>query len=277
MPYDVVAYEADENAMLLSAEQEGLFHRLLRRAWMNGSIPDDVNKCAVICRVTKLQMKRAWTAIRPLWIESEPGRLVNAKQESEREWKAMYSTAQSERGRLGGVAKSRQNKKRNVASAKQAPNARLASLPLPSPSLPKEANIINNSPTVVSAASEKRAAQRDEAADFFSEKHHELLHSVYITAPKDFVQLARLRNANGVSARASPDGWQEAVMNYFASPLSCWTLADLAARFAVFRNTALDRYGKPINHAGGGDGKPKENANDRATKDFLRRALAPKV
>lgn len=108
MPYDVVAYEADENAMLLTPEQEGLFHRLLRRSWMNGSIPDDVEKCAVICRVTKLQMKRNWDAIRPLWVKSSiPGRLVNAKQESEREWKEKYSAAQAERGHLGGIAKSK--------------------------------------------------------------------------------------------------------------------------------------------------------------------------
>ena len=42
MPYDVVAYEADDLAMQLSESEEGLFHRMLRRAWMNGSIPSDL-------------------------------------------------------------------------------------------------------------------------------------------------------------------------------------------------------------------------------------------
>jgi uncharacterized protein YdaU (DUF1376 family) len=91
MPYDVVAYEADEKAMLLSAEEEGFFHRLLRRAWMNGSIPEDQDQLAVLARaISKNQFRRAWESVRHLWVPhpTEGGRLINLKQESEREFLA---------------------------------------------------------------------------------------------------------------------------------------------------------------------------------------------
>jgi len=86
MPYDVVAYEADDLAMQLTETEEGLFHRMLRRSWMNGSIPADLQALADICRTTRRKLEKAWPRLGPLWHESPdlPGRLINAKQEQER-------------------------------------------------------------------------------------------------------------------------------------------------------------------------------------------------
>lgn len=86
MPYDVVAYEADDLAMQLSETEEGLFHRMLRRSWMNGSIPADLAALADICRTTRRKLEKAWPKLSPLWAEDleNPGRLKNTKQERER-------------------------------------------------------------------------------------------------------------------------------------------------------------------------------------------------
>jgi len=88
MPYDVVAYESDDLAMQLTEAEEGLFHRMLRRAWMNGSIPSDLTALAHVCRTHPARLKAAWKRIAPLWKShpTEEGRLVNAKQEHERVW-----------------------------------------------------------------------------------------------------------------------------------------------------------------------------------------------
>jgi hypothetical protein len=40
--------------------------------------------------------------------------------------------------------------------------------------------------------------------------------------------------------------FEKAVSNYLASPQGQYTFADLVHRFAVFRNSALDRFGKPV-------------------------------
>ena len=46
MPYDVVAFSTDEDAYLWTNQEEGAFHRLMRHAWINGGIPDDMKKIA---------------------------------------------------------------------------------------------------------------------------------------------------------------------------------------------------------------------------------------
>lgn len=95
MPYDVLAFETDERAKKLTLEQEGAFHRLLRHAWINGSIPADIELISGLCRArSRLQMGRIWgdvplkfgVRLADFWLksESEPDRLINLKQESER-------------------------------------------------------------------------------------------------------------------------------------------------------------------------------------------------
>jgi uncharacterized protein YdaU (DUF1376 family) len=86
MPYDVVAYETDDLAMLLNETEEGIFHRMLRRAWMNGSVPADLTALAQICRTHPARLKKAWRQLQALWVPhpSLEGRLINLKQERER-------------------------------------------------------------------------------------------------------------------------------------------------------------------------------------------------
>lgn len=117
---------------------------------------------------------------------------------------------------------------------------------------------------------EKKGTQpRDAAMDAFTEAHSKNFNSEYSITGGDATQLASLRKVNHVPARASPEGWPDAVENYFASPLDRYTLADLSRRFGVFRNSRLDRFGKPVSHihaTGGNDGKTKTDRNREAAE-----------
>ena len=46
--------------------------------------------------------------------------------------------------------------------------------------------------------------------------------------------------------RTSLKDFGTAVRNYLISPQGKYTLADLVTRFAVFRHSPLDRFGKPV-------------------------------
>lgn len=97
-------YESDENVKLMSLEQEGAYLRLLCHAWLHGSIPADVSSLAAICRTTPSRMGRLWPGIRGCW-KDNAGRLVNGRQERERDKQRAYSEAQARKGRKGGRPK----------------------------------------------------------------------------------------------------------------------------------------------------------------------------
>lgn len=365
MPYDVVAYEADELAMQLSESEEGLFHRMLRRAWMNGSIPDNLDTLASICRTRPSTMKKAWVRIAPLWKgkEDDPGRLINSKQESERAYKASYSAKKSASGHLGNEIKSQMNAEKRRMRMKEArakgthtqaeweylkeltdnrcvkcgtdeynverdhvlpvyqggsdsieniqplcarcnakkgpesidyvtPSIRFAlcvrarndASPSPSPPRPLS-NTEDNSSILNRPQAEKQPAARprDLAMDFFTGRFHEHTGIPYGIETADAVQLARLRKNCSTPSLEQPPDWESAVKNYFASPLSQYSLADLAnlKRYAVFKNSALDSYNKPINHKGNGNGQrqieSKEQSRERRAIEGLAAMLEDRV
>lgn len=61
----------------------------------------------------------------------------------------------------------------------------------------------------------------------------------------DFIQLSMLRQAMEIDAKAIPKGWEAALVNYFASDLGRFTLADLCARYDVFLAGPIDRFNRP--------------------------------
>ncbi len=51
---------ADRAVMLMTAEQEGVYRRLIDICWIEGSIPDDVNLLAALARVDPERMDELW-------------------------------------------------------------------------------------------------------------------------------------------------------------------------------------------------------------------------
>jgi hypothetical protein len=90
---------------------------------------------------------------------------------------------------------------------------------------------------------------RDAAADLFAFVNKEKTGVPYGWQKADFFHLTRLRKAFGIDLKESPPDWEIAVLNYFASPMGKYTLADLSNRYSVFKNSPLNQYGKPTTHA----------------------------
>lgn len=138
MPYDVVAFETDEYALALTSQEEGIFHRMMRKAWINGSVPADLAQLAHLCRERPSTIKKAWPHLSKMWVPADdnPSRLVNKKQESERAFKEKIRVQNVVAGKLS--AKSRINKDSASADVEQSLSERSTSLPFPSPSLLKK-------------------------------------------------------------------------------------------------------------------------------------------
>lgn len=106
---------------------------------------------------------------------------------------------------------------------------------------------------------------RDLASDYFASKCRECTTVPYSPEGSDFVMLAKLRKSFNIPARQLPPGWEHACENYFASPLGQYSLADLAnpKRYAVFVNSPVDDFNKPIHHANRSNGNAHKTKTDR--------------
>jgi hypothetical protein len=105
----------------------------------------------------------------------------------------------------------------------------------------------------------KTERPKDEAFETFCSEFVENREIPYRAGTGDHVQLAALRKQLGIGSRETPERWTDAVRNYFKSPLSKYTMADLCVRFDVFLQGSLDRFGKPANC---GDGPRARNPHD---------------
>jgi hypothetical protein len=86
--------------------------------------------------------------------------------------------------------------------------------------------------------------QRTLTYDYFAQRYEEKYKYPYVNKQADFVRYNSWKKAD--SGRSSEADFERAVLNYLASPLGQHTFADLVNRFAVFRLSPLDRFGKPV-------------------------------
>lgn len=126
------------------------------------------------------------------------------------------------------------------------------------------------------------AKRADLAADLFADSYKTQIGNPYGWKPGDFPQLVKLRKRLGIDTWETPDGWNDALVNYFASPFSKFSLQHFASDFDTFKNSPLDRYGKPINHLNGGNGNGSRKEtdaekNNRAVKNAIDRSMAAQV
>jgi len=102
----------------------------------------------------------------------------------------------------------------------------------------------------------------------------------YQNGAKDFVQLARLlKTCERTNWTLTAERFTQAARNYFVTPRSSHTLADLAAHFSDFFKHALDRFGKPVEENGNGRHQVtrKETLGERNAREYeelIRNSLA---
>lgn len=94
------------------------------------------------------------------------------------------------------------------------------------------------------SGSDLSAGSRNPHYDRFASAFQAQTGYPYQSRKADFVRFAAWKKAD--DGRTSLEGFEKAIENYFASPQGSYTFADLLSRFATFRLTALDRYGKPV-------------------------------
>lgn len=237
----------------MSIEAEGVYIRLLCYQWQDGSIPDDIQTLSRLSKISLSKMKGVWKQVAPCFdLAMAPGRIANKRLETVRNQQFEYRNRQAEHGKHGADIKKGSLKGSLEGTAKGNASTSPSSSPSPS-SLSPKGNIGKGEGDL--PTTEKRVGVPDPAYEVFAEKHREFLGTAYVNKAADFVHLSKLRKANSLESRGTPEKWGAAILNYFDSPLTVHTLADLCSRFATFVNSPIDRYGKPVNHRGNGNGK----------------------
>ena len=80
--------------------------------------------------------------------------------------------------------------------------------------------------------------------EYFADAYRRKMDYPYQNTTGDFRQYATWKKQD--AGITDEPAFQKAVDNYLASPQGKYTFADLVTRFAVFRLSALDRFGKPV-------------------------------
>ena len=78
--YYVDDFDLDDKVQLMSNQEEGAYHRLLRFQWRNGYIPSDLEGIARVVRETKRTAGRIWGVLSERFPDG-----VNTRLEAERE------------------------------------------------------------------------------------------------------------------------------------------------------------------------------------------------
>jgi uncharacterized protein YdaU (DUF1376 family) len=112
---------ADANVEFMSNQERGCYIMLMCYCWREGSIPNDVEKIARLCREDGSAMAKLWQNIKPCFTVAmtEPGKLVHARLEKEREKQEKHRIERSMSGKKGAESLwNKRKKKHGSAMAK---------------------------------------------------------------------------------------------------------------------------------------------------------------
>ncbi len=115
-PFWVDDFLADENVLVMSNEEVGIYVKLLCHQWKEGSIPAMLLPMAKLCGTNGDEMAGHWQQVSKCFREvvDNPDRLVNPRLELEREQQRTLRKARSDAGLLGAEAKWRPHGKAKV-------------------------------------------------------------------------------------------------------------------------------------------------------------------
>ncbi|MCC6989919.1 MAG: DUF1376 domain-containing protein [Acidobacteria bacterium] len=92
---------SDGRPAAMTAEEVGVYVRLLCFCWLDESVPDDAARCARMTGVTPARMTKLWPAVRACFSPVD-GALRHGRLDAERDKQQAYATKQAENGRRGG-------------------------------------------------------------------------------------------------------------------------------------------------------------------------------
>jgi uncharacterized protein YdaU (DUF1376 family) len=94
--------------MVMTLLEEGAYRRLLDFAWREGSIPTDPRKLSALLKgMSTKDVEKVWPAISDQWEPHPtlPERVVNPRQEQQRQDLASFKAERSESGKRGAQAR----------------------------------------------------------------------------------------------------------------------------------------------------------------------------
>jgi uncharacterized protein YdaU (DUF1376 family) len=112
-----IDYRASRNANRLDYVQRGLYRELLDECWVEGAIPDDIEKLADIARCPIGVMAEAWPTLRKLFVPLDglDGMFLSSKRlEIERSADDALRVARANAGRKGGLARAENAKQKQA-------------------------------------------------------------------------------------------------------------------------------------------------------------------
>lgn len=101
-------YRASRRVQRLSWQERGIYRELLDECWIEGSIPDDIDRLAEIAGCPRGVMAEAWTNLKPMFspIEGLDGMYLTSRRlEIERSEDDAFRVKMANAGRKGGLAK----------------------------------------------------------------------------------------------------------------------------------------------------------------------------
>ena len=105
--FQLYASDFDMDTASWDNEEVGVYFRLLMYQWVNGSIPDDINRLAKITRIGQKRFKKSWRIVSNKFQNNSKNGLINIRMELTRQEQDNYRKLQSEAGKRG-VEKKRQ-------------------------------------------------------------------------------------------------------------------------------------------------------------------------
>jgi uncharacterized protein YdaU (DUF1376 family) len=104
----VTDYRASRRVQRLSWQERGIYRELLDECWIEGSIPDDIDRLAEIAGCPRGVMAEAWVNLKPMFapIEGMDGMYLTSRRlEIERSEDDAFRVGRAVAGRKGGLAK----------------------------------------------------------------------------------------------------------------------------------------------------------------------------
>jgi uncharacterized protein YdaU (DUF1376 family) len=92
----------DENVLLMSFTEIGIYQVLLCHAWDNRGLPNDTSAIATMLKLPHKRFVKLWAGPLSACFEARGNRLVNPRQERERQKQSEYRRRQSDNGAKGG-------------------------------------------------------------------------------------------------------------------------------------------------------------------------------
>lgn len=103
-PWYINDWRSSETRIKLALSERAIYRELIDYCWSEGSMPNEERTLAVICACDLREFKKAWKAVKPLFIEQD-GRLTHHRVAEGRAKLQSWNESRREAGKKGGLGR----------------------------------------------------------------------------------------------------------------------------------------------------------------------------